>query len=149
MKSLTFILLLLVAFTSTAQQVDYNVKKGYVAEGYDVTEYFNNKAVEGNKKFTTTYDGVNYKFVSQENLNKFKANPSKFAPQYGGYCAYAVADKGKKIGIDPKTFEIRDGKLYLFYNSWGVNTLEKWNEEGPDKLKGQADAAWSEVQYKH
>lgn len=149
MKSVTFIVLLLVTFSSSAQKIDYNLKKGYVAEGYDVTEYFNNKAVAGNNKFTATHDGVNYKFVSQENLDKFKANPSQFVPQYGGYCAYAVADKGKKVGIDPKTFEIRDGKLYLFYNSWGVNTLEKWQEEGAEKLKGQADAAWSKVQYKH
>lgn len=149
MKSLSFILLVLVALSSAAQQVDYNLKKGYVAEGYDVTEYFNNKAVKGNKKYTATHDGVNYQFVSQKNLDKFKANPSKFAPQYGGYCAYAVADKGKKVDINPETFEIRDGKLYLFYNSWGVNTLEKWQEEGPEKLQGQADAAWSKVQYKH
>ncbi|WP_299676482.1 YHS domain-containing (seleno)protein [uncultured Dokdonia sp.] len=139
--------LLLVGVSIQAQQTDYYLKKGYVAEGYDVTEYFNNKAVEGDKKFTTEYDGVKFKFVSQANLDKFKANPSKYVPQYGGYCAYAVADKGKKISVDPKTFEIRDGKLYLFYNSWGVNTLEKWQEEGPEKLRGQADAAWSKVKH--
>ncbi|WP_299763964.1 YHS domain-containing (seleno)protein [uncultured Dokdonia sp.] len=142
-----FIGLLLVGFSIQAQQTDYYLKKGYVAEGYDVTEYFNNKAVEGDKKFTTEHDGVKFKFVSQANLDKFKANPDKYTPQYGGYCAYAVADKGKKVSVDPKTFEIRDGKLYLFYNSWGVNTLEKWQEEGPEKLKGQADAAWSKVKY--
>ena len=139
--------LLLVGVSIQAQQTDYYLKKGYVAEGYDVTEYFNNKAVEGNKKFTTEYDGVKFKFVSQANLDKFKANPDKYIPQYGGYCAYAVADKGKKVSVDPETFEIRDGKLYLFYNSWGVNTLEKWQEEGPEKLRGQADAAWSKVKH--
>ena len=139
--------LLLIGVSIQAQQTDYYLKKGYVAEGYDVTEYFNNKAVEGNKKFTTEYDGVKFKFVSQANLDKFKANPDKYIPQYGGYCAYAVADKGKKVSVDPETFEIRDGKLYLFYNSWGVNTLEKWQEEGPEKLRGQADAAWSKVKH--
>lgn len=149
MKSLTLIVFFLVGLAAAAQEMDYNLKKGFVAEGYDVTEYFNDNAVEGNKAFATTHDGVKYKFVSQENLNKFKANPALFIPQYGGYCAYAVADKGKKVGIDPKTFEIRDGKLYLFYNKWGVNTLERWIEEGPEKLKGQADAAWTDVQYKH
>jgi len=149
MKLLTFIILAVVTFSSNAQQVDYNLKKGYVAEGYDVTEYFNNKTIEGDKAFTASHDGVKYKFASQENLDKFKANPSQFVPQYGGYCAYAVADKGKKVGINPETFEIRDGKLYLFYNSWGVNTLEKWIEEGPEKLKGQADAAWSHVKNEH
>lgn len=147
MKKIVIILLAVVSFSINAQQTDYNLKKGYAAEGYDVTAYFNNEAVEGNKDFVTVYDGVKFKFVSQENLDKFKANPTHFIPQYGGYCAYAVADKGKKVGVDPETFEIRDGKLYLFYNSWGNNTLESWKEEGPEKLKGQADAAWTKVQY--
>lgn len=149
MKFLSLLFIFFIGFTLTAQQTDYNLKKGYVAEGYDVTEYFNNKAVEGMKAYTTKHDGVKYKFASQENLDKFTANPVKYVPQYGGYCAYAVADKGKKVGIDPKTFEIRDGKLYLFYNSWGVNTLDKWIEDGPEKLQGQADAAWSKVNTKH
>ncbi|MEP0265273.1 YHS domain-containing (seleno)protein [Dokdonia sp.] len=147
MKNILIVLIAFVSFSTFAQQTDYYLKKGYVAEGYDVTEYFNNKAVEGNKEFTTTYDGVKFKFASQANLDKFKASPDMFLPQYGGYCAYAVADKGKKVSVDPETFEIRDGKLYLFYNSWGTNTLEKWIEEGPEKLKGQADAAWNKVKY--
>lgn len=147
MKNILIILVAFVSFSTFAQQTDYYLKKGYVAEGYDVTEYFNNKAVEGNKNFTATHDGVKFKFASQANLDKFKASPDKFIPQYGGYCAYAIADKGKKVSVDPETFEIRDGKLYLFYNSWGTNTLEKWQEEGPEKLRGQADAAWSKVKY--
>lgn len=149
MRFFTLLFILFTGLTVHAQQTDYNLKKGYVAHGYDVTEYFNNKAVEGKKAFTITYDGAKYLFVSQENLDKFTASPEQFIPQYGGYCAYAVADKGKKVGIDPETFEIRDGKLYLFYNSWGVNTLDKWIEDGPEKLQGQADAAWSKVKTKH
>ncbi|RMB58525.1 hypothetical protein EAX61_09475 [Dokdonia sinensis] len=147
MRKFIIIILAFVSFGINAQQTDYNLKKGYAAEGYDVTEYFNNKAVEGHKDFTHAYDGVKFKFANQANLDKFKANPTQFLPQYGGYCAYAVADKGKKVGVDPETFEIRDGKLYLFYNSWGNNTLENWTEEGPEKLKAQADAAWAKVQY--
>lgn len=149
MKTLTFILIAFVSFSAFGQQTDYNLKKGYAAEGYDVTEYFNNKAVEGNKEFTAEYDGVKFKFVNQANLEKFKKSPAAFAPQYGGYCAYAVADKGKKISVDPETFEIRDGKLYLFYNSWGTNTLEKWNEEGAEALKKKADIEWQSVRTKN
>jgi len=149
MKILSFILLALITFTAGAQKTDYNLKKGYVAQGYDVTEYFNNKAVKGNKKFTTTYDGAQFKFVSKANLEAFTSSPDKFIPQYGGYCAYAIADKGKKVSVDPETFEIRDGKLYLFYNSWGVNTLEKWNEEGAEGLKKKADVEWQTVRIKH
>jgi len=123
MKKFIVILFLGITASLTAQQIDYNVKKGFVAEGYDVTEYFNNKAVKGANKFITTHDNVKYKFVSQENLEKFKNNPEKFVPQYGGYCAYAVGANADKVDIDPETYEIRDGKLYLFYNSWGIKLI--------------------------
>ncbi len=149
MKTTLFILITLITLPLIAQENDYYVKKGYAIEGYDVTEYFNNKAVEGSKEFTTEYDGVKFKFVNQENLDKFKKNPVQYLPQYGGYCAYAVAHKNEKIKIDPETFEIRDGKLYLFYNAWGVNTLEKWQKEGPKELQKKADISWQNVSTKN
>ena len=149
MKKLLFILIAFITITTSAQQIDYNLKKGFVAEGYDVVAYFNNEALEGDKKFSTTHDNVKYKFANQANLDTFLATPEKYIPQYGGYCAYAVAQKGKKAGIDPETFEIRDGKLYLFYNSWGINTLEKWQEEGAETLKKQADIEWESVKVKN
>ena len=149
MKKLLFILFALVTVTASSQKIDYNLKKGFVAEGYDVVAYFNNEAIEGDKKFSATHDSVKYKFANQANLDAFLAAPEKYIPQYGGYCAYAVAQKGKKVGVDPETFEIRDGKLYLFYNSWGVNTLEKWQEEGAETLKKQADIEWESVKGKN
>ena len=144
------IILSLLAFNFiNAQSVDYNLKKGYVAEGYDVVAYFSNEAVKGDKKYTSTYDGVKYQFASQKNLNTFLESPEKFVPQYGGYCAYAVAEKLKKVGINPETFEIRDGKLYLFYNAWGTNTLELWQEKIIEKnVKGyvkKADYNWEAI----
>ncbi|WP_027394865.1 MULTISPECIES: YHS domain-containing (seleno)protein [Aquimarina] len=148
MKKFIVLLFLGLATTVSAQQVDYNVKKGFVAEGYDVTEYFNNKATKGDSRYTATYDNAKYKFVSQSNLEKFKSNPEKFIPQYGGYCAYAVGAKAEKVDIDPETYEIRDGKLYLFYNSWGINTLTKWNEEGAVVLKEKADVNWQKIKTK-
>lgn len=149
MKNLIILLFTILGLSSLAQQTDYNLKKGFAAEGYDVTEYFNNNAQEGSLKYTTTYDGVKFKFVSQANLDKFMASPASFIPQYGGYCAYAIANKGKKIGVDPETFEIIDGKLYLFYNSWGTNTLDKWNEEGAAVLRKKADIEWQGVSTKN
>ena len=150
MKKIIIILIgLLIGFSSQAQQIDYYLDSGYVAEGYDVTAYFNNEAVEGSKSYTTTYDGAKFKFASQVNLDKFKANPSKYVPQYGGYCAYALATNGKKVDADPETFEIRDGKLYMFYNSWGKNTLKNWKKEGPTALRLKADTNWEKVKYKN
>ncbi|WP_109302323.1 YHS domain-containing (seleno)protein [Aquimarina sp. AU474] len=148
MKSKLTILFLFFALTLSAQQIDYNTAKNFIAEGYDVTEYFNNKAVKGDSKFTATHDNVKYKFATQANLKKFNSNPEKFVPQYGGYCAYAVAVNSEKVDINPKTFEVRDGKLYLFYNSWGINTLDKWIEEDAKKLQTKADVNWQKIKAK-
>ena len=144
MKKIYLVLVLsLMSIYTFAQAIDYNVKDGYIAEGYDVVEYFNNKAIKGKKAYTHTYDGVKYKFSKQENLDKFKSNPTKYTPQYGGWCAYAMGLNGEKVEINPKTFEIRDGKLYLFYNALFTNTLKSWLDEDPEKLKKQADKNWS------
>ena len=142
MKKL-LLLFLLSSLTTFSQ--DYNTKKGFVAEGYDVVAYFNNEAIKGDKQLVTEFDGVKFKFSSKENLDAFNKNPKKFVPKYGGYCAYAIGVKGEKVSIDPKTFEIRDGKLYLFYNAWGINTLELWKEEGAENLKQKADINWKKI----
>ena len=145
MKPFILLLFLGVSTILPAQQIDYNTKKGFVAEGYDVVAYFNNKAENGDKKFATEYEGVKFKFSSKENLETFKESPKKYVPAYGGYCAYAIGVKGEKVSINPKTFEIRDGKLYLFYNSWGTNTLELWQKEGEEQLKIKADKNWNKI----
>jgi YHS domain-containing protein len=144
MKNILF-LFLLTSLTVFSQKENYNLKKGFVAEGYDVVSYFNNKAEKGDKKFTAEFDGVKFKFSNKENLETFKKSPKKYVPAYGGYCAYAIGAKGEKVSINPKTFEIRDGKLYLFYNSWGTNTLEFWEKEGAEDLKKKADKNWNQI----
>jgi YHS domain-containing protein len=146
MKYFIAIFFLTVSTTLTAQ--NYNTKRGFVAEGYDVVSYFNQKAEKGNKNFTAEFDGAKFKFFSKENLTIFKENPKKYIPQYGGFCAYAIGVKGEKVDIDPKTFEIREGKLYLFYNSWGTNTFELWQKEGAVKLQKQADKNWKKLSNK-
>ena len=143
------VLLLLISASVSSQQIDYNTKKGAIANGYDVVAYFANKAIKGEKKFSVKHDGVSFRFSSKENLEAFKKSPNKYIPQYGGYCAYAIGLKGEKVSINPKTFEIRDGKLYLFYNAWGTNTLDLWTKEGADKLKIQADTNWKEIKNKN
>lgn len=143
MKQLAIFFTLLMSTIFYGQEKDYNLKKGYIAEGYDVVSYFDNKAEEGEKEFTTTYERAKFKFVSQQHLETFKKNPKKYIPQYGGWCAYALGANNTKYDINPKTFEIRDGKLYLFYNAWGTNTLSKWEEEGAEKLKEKADQNWA------
>jgi len=144
-KQLLITLFFIGSLTSLfSQSVDYNTSGGAVAKGYDVVSYFSHKAVKGSDSYKITHDGVKYKFSSQANLDKFKAHPEKYAPQYGGWCAYAIA-KGSKAKINPNTYEIRDGKLYLFYNAGKTNTYELWKEEGPEKLRDQADKEWEKL----
>lgn len=108
-------------------------------DGYDLTTYFTeNKAVEGSKKFSTKQHGAIYHFKSEENKQLFLKNPERYLPEYGGWCAYAMGAKAEKVSIDPETFIITDGKLYLFYNSYFNDTSEKWNKN-PKGLKDKAD----------
>ena len=119
MKHFYIIFFLGISSTFFGQQIDYNTKKGYIAEGYDVVAYFvNNKPVEGKKEFQTTYDGVKFKFSSSKHLKMFNENPKKYIPQYGGYCAYAVGEKNIKVNIEEEEVEVRDGKWYLSYSSF-------------------------------
>lgn len=148
MKNLYLVLILF--FTSAlsfAQQTDYSEEDGFILDGYDVTAYFQNKALEGNETFVASYDGVKFKFISKENLDKFKENPKKYIPQYGGYCAYALGSRSVKKEADPETFEIRNGKLFMFYNSWGINTHTKWLKEGPEILNSKANKAWEKLKH--
>lgn len=139
----TFVLFFLIIQFAYAQKSDFNLQKGYVAEGYDLVAYFEQKAEKGNSKFETEYKGLAFRFSSNQNLKKFNANPEQYLPQYGGWCAYAMASEGEKVKIDPKTFEIRDRKLYLFYNAFFNNTLESWLEEGPEDLIRKANQNWN------
>ncbi|MGV6830782.1 MAG: YHS domain-containing (seleno)protein [bacterium] len=145
MKYFFSALLIALAINVQAQSKSYNTKKGIAIDGYDVVAYFNNEVKKGDSSFSFTHDNIKYLFSSEKNLEAFKEDPSKFLPEYGGYCAYAIAKKGKKVGVNPKTYEIRDGKLYLFYNSWGTNTLTKWLNENPEQLVNDADNNWKDI----
>jgi len=82
-----------------------------------------------------------YRFASAANRDLFKASPARYQPQYGGWCAYAMGAKGEKVEVDPETFKIVDGKLYLFYNKFFNNTLKSWNKDEAG-LKTKADVNW-------
>ncbi len=123
----------------------WNSQKGFVAQGYDVVSYFDNKAQKGKDEFIAEHGIARFRFASMQNMEKFVADPEKYIPQYGGFCAYAMGKSGEKVKINPKSFEIREGKLYLFYKKPFANTLKKWLEEEPDKLKKQADSNWEKI----
>lgn len=123
----------------------FNLEDGLAIQGYDPVAYFvQHKAVKGKKEFLRKQDGVTYYFSSASNMELFAKNYAQYEPQYGGWCAYAMGETGEKVEVDPETFKIVDGKLYLFYNSLFNNTLPKWNKaEG--NLKMRADKHWNAI----
>lgn len=144
------ILLLLVVLSnavsfaqSPAKRIkEFNLENKVAIQGYDPVAYFTQKkAVKGKTALASTYEGVTYYFSSQANKDAFVKNPSGYEPQYGGWCAFAMGSSGEKVEIDPETFKILDGKLYLFYNAYFNNTLKSWNKDEVN-LKKKADANW-------
>ena len=90
--------------------------RGVAVGGYDPVAYFTKgKAVPGKSSISLSHQGVNWRFSSEQNRTAFQRNPAKYAPQFGGYCAYAVAN-GYTAKGDPKAWSVVGGKLYLNYN---------------------------------
>jgi YHS domain-containing protein len=151
LKSLFSVVLLFCASFSFAQDATatrkkhFNLDEGIAIDGYDPVAYFvSNKAVKGSKKMAVYHQGATYYFSSIENKETFKKNPSAYEPQYGGWCAYAMGKNGGKVSVDPETFKIINGKLYLFYNSFFNNTLKSWSKDETN-LKSNADASWIKI----
>jgi len=134
----------LFAQTDESRKNNFNVKKNLAIQGYDPVSYFDYNPVEGESKWATNYKGVIYQFSSAANLAKFKANPDRYEPVFGGWCAYAMGESGEKVKVDPETFKIVEGKLYLFYNFWGNNTLTSWNKN-ERSLKAKAEENWRKI----
>src|SRR6478735_667084 len=126
---LAFCLVFTLAFAQSdgVRKKNYNVKKNIAIEGFDPISYFDNKPIEGREELAFNHKGITYLFATPANLNKFKTAPEKYEPAYGGWCAYAMGETGEKVKVDPETFKILEGQLYLFYHFWGNNTLEEWN----------------------
>jgi YHS domain-containing protein len=110
-------------------------------KGYDTVAYFTQeKAVEGNKKYQYQWKGAKWLFSSQKNLDLFAVSPDKYAPQYGGWCAYAVS-QNTTASIEPDLFTIVDDKLYLNYNR-KIN--KKWLNNQAQYIV-DADKNWPKI----
>ena len=149
-KILVLLILSLGIYSLNAQDSDalrikhYNLKNTVAIEGYDPVSYFAGKPLKGKKTFLLKHKSVLYQFSSQVNLDKFKTEPTKYEPAYGGWCAYAMGSSGEKVEVDPETFKIINGKLFLFYNAFFNNTLTDWNKN-ETTLKKKADTNWTTI----
>jgi YHS domain-containing protein len=122
---------------------EYNtLYAGQGAKGYDVVAYFTDgKPVQGSDEYTSEYGGVVWKFASKQHLEMFKASPAKYAPQYGGFCSWGVAN-GRLFDVDPVNgWTIQDGKLYLNFNA-DIN--KTFRQSSADFIK-KAEANWQDL----
>ncbi len=145
-KKLIMAVMVIISMNSVhAQSVNTDENK-LANGGYDIVNYFvANTPARGSVEFSTKHNGAIYYFLNAENLKAFKASPNKYLPQFDGYCAFAVAKMNKKVPVNPETFRIDDGKLYLFYNDFWegkpFNTIVPWlNNEG--EMEKMAASNW-------
>ena len=117
------------------------IVNGVAVGGYDPVAYFTEKKpVAGKADITLEHEGTTWRFSTRANRDAFKADPAKYAPQYGGYCAWAVS-QGYTAKGDPQVWSVTDGKLYLNYNK---SVQSGWDKDVPGLVK-KADANWPKV----
>jgi YHS domain-containing protein len=129
----------LIALATTAGE--FNESNGVAIKGYDAVAFFkDSKPVRGKDDLRFDYKGSTFVFANADNRAAFAANPEKYAPQYGGYCAFGTAH-GYKADIDPATFSVIDGRLYLNYNT---QVQREWAADRARFIR-QADERWPTV----
>lgn len=134
----------LVAQRAFAKEPYWYKNDDYAADGADVVAYFGLEAGEnglrGSDDFVTEWDGAKWRFASAENKAAFEANPDKYAPQFGGYCSYAVS-QGYTAHGDRNAWTVHNGKLYLNYNK---SVRRRWSGDIPGNV-AKGDANWPKV----
>lgn len=120
-----------------------NLENELAVRGYDLVSIVDKgKASKGKKTIHFEFEGANYRFKSEENKQKFIDNPTKYLPQYGGFCAIAMSE-GALVDANPKSFLLQDDKLFLFFSKYAglINTKKQW-VKNPNELKKLADIEW-------
>jgi YHS domain-containing protein len=126
---------------ANAQAGEFFEKDGVALRGYDPVAYFDDKKpVQGSAEYQASYKGSTFRFASKANREAFVANPAKYAPQYGGFCAFGLAG-GYKAATDPAAFTVVDGKLYLNYNR---EIQQQWSKDIPGYI-AKGDRNWPAV----
>lgn len=141
MKQLILVLTFFVFADVMAQKPAIFATRDGAIRGFDPVAYFTEgKAVTGTNEFTLVWNDQTWHFATAQNLALFKADPEKYAPQYGGYCAFGMS-RGYKAETQPDAWTIVDGKLYLNYNT---RVREEWKKNQAERIT-KADANWPSV----
>ena len=131
------VLTFVVAATAAQPPVYTPAPGGAAVSSYDPVAYFTDgKPIEGRPDLTYQWEGVTWHFATPAHLEQFKADPAKYAPQFGGYCAWAVS-QGYSAPADPQAWKIVDGRLYLNYN---LDVKKTWEQDVPGNIaKGEGN----------
>ena len=133
-----FLFILAQCTPSRTRQPEVFAPAGVAINGYDPVGYFvEDQPVNGSEEYAYTWKDATWYFATKENLETFKSNPEKYAPQYGGYCAYG-AYEDHTAPTEPDTWTIVDGKLYLNYN---IEVRDLWRQNPVEHIK-VADKNW-------
>lgn len=123
------------------ERLTYYNSNGIALDGYDVVAYFTlNKAAKGSSKFACMWNNLLWMFCNEEHLELFSENPEKYAPQFGGFCAFGVSN-GYKASTRPEAFSIVDGKLYLNFAKY---VRRRWSEKQASRILS-ADETWDSI----
>ncbi len=134
--------LVIIALSVHAYSGEFHETNGVAIQGYDPVAYVTeSKPARGSAAFSSVYKGSTFHFVSAASRDMFNADPQKFAPQYGGFCAFGVS-RGYKAATSPDAFTVLDGKLYLNYNA---EVQAMWSKDRPAYIR-KADENWSAVE---
>jgi len=141
-KRIAAVLAIAFSASSFAADIQINANANDLAiHGYDAVSYFSKSGpVKGKSKYSASYKDAIYHFSTAANRDGFRANPEKYAPQFGGYCAMGVA-LNKKLDVDPLAWRLVDGKLYLNLNK---QVQKKWLEDVPGNIT-TANRNWSGI----
>jgi YHS domain-containing protein len=138
--TISYLFLLLVALPGMSQPIFQT--NGVAIRGYDPVAYFlDNIPTEGLAEYSTTWQGVEWRFKSKENLDLFTGNPEKYAPQFGGFCAYGVSDNHKSP-TDPSAFTVVNEKLYLNYSP---KVKQLWSKDREMHIR-RAETNWPSLE---
>ena len=130
--------------TKSVQERFDTIGQGVALGGFDPVAYFpegGGKPAKGFVQRDYKHEGVTYRFASDANRDRFKANPEKYTPAYNGWCAWAMSELNAKVDVEPTAYEVYKGKLYVFYDHADLNTHELWLKSA-DAMISKADGNW-------
>ncbi len=127
--------------SGVGQRLNVSGAERVAISGYDPVAYFEGGPERGCAEVSAEHGGATYRFATAEHRDRFAADPERYIPAYGGWCASAMASHGGLVDVDAMSYRVRDGRLFLFYKWWFIDARESWDRD-PETSQRRADANW-------